>query len=429
EPSASGGYARLHPSDDLTVGFAQTSGGASSWSWNAASNAVRPLEPTRLTRGYVDWVNESVLRHAVVGDFSVGSGVGLVLNTGRRKDPEGVRPNDTTVARERGVAVGWAQNDWDGFVFASRMGKRATLPAELTGLERARSVENALRDELLGARTRVSVGDVHVGGTVVAQRYQPQTPFDLEGISADPHIRFGLDADGALDGAEWRGELAHADALGGLASFDASNKRGDLSLNVFSLGSAFDSPHGSARRNRQGIDARGTLRASDRLRVGGRINLERQLSTQITSQNARVWISGAITRKLSGGGSVYWDEDDATLANAAIRRTVQWVRYSERPFDATVRATQRFAPLKPRQDTMTAQVNWSPKRAWNIGVRAIMDGDPSWGNGVEPYALSMYGSVGIGGLRVRVSPARRWLASGARNDVQVTVDYRWKAGR
>ena len=409
------GYLRLNPTPNAVIGIAQTAGGKECAAWDGEASAVRPLASARLARGYFAWSGEGAMERLIVGDYSVGSGMGLILNSARLRYPSGARPNDSSVPRERGAAVQTRLGRLNALGFVSRNSVSDTLPPELTGLVNAESIENALYNDLIGARVNSSVDDWTFGAAAAAQRFQPRA-----GQSLDETARLGaaFDFDGRIGQTRWRGEAAYANAFAGWTELLTRSKSASARIAFYALPPAFESPRGSVRVDRRGILARAAFYLPNRRRVGFQMNGEKRISTATASQSASAWISSPIGRIITAGFAGRWRDHDLLRNNEIDWKTTEWVSASLQNWRIGAQWTQENG----RMPALSMRADWSGVKGLVCGARIITEGSR-----LKLRELSGYASIlSRGSWRCRGVLTRRWYAAAApSNRAVLTLNARW----
>ena len=407
------GRIRLRPTASALIGLAQTAGGSPRLAWTP-DGVLKPLESARIARGYAAWNGEGAVEQLLIGDYSVGTGVGLLLNSSRARYPNGTRPNDGSTTRERGAAASFRLGRWKALGFASKNNRRASLPADITGLSSSRAIENALSSELVGARASAETGAWRFGATAMAQRLRSRASIELEQPAP---VGVAADFDGSVGGTRWRGEAAYADAPAGWTELLARSKTASARIAVYSLPPNFNSPRG-ARSDRRGILARAAVAPAPRWRAGFQLNGEKQLSTAVSSQRARGWIAAPIGRIITVGVSGRWNDDDLLRDNEIEWQTAEWTAATLDRWKISARWTQR----NDQPYALLTRLDWKPVSRLQCGARVETES----GN-FSLKTLSAYISAWSSrSWRCRASFLRRWYRSASpSNRGQLTFNARW----
>ncbi len=413
-PAQMYGYLRLNPTPNAVVGLAHRAGGSRRAVWDADASIVRPLEPARLSRGYVAWSGEGAVQRLIVGDYSVGSGLGLILNSARLRYPTGARPNDSSLPRERGAAAEARLGRFNALAFVSRNSLSDSLPPDITGLADDETVENALYRDLIGARVESETKGWRFGAAAAAHRYQPKA-----GQILNETARTGaaLDFDGRIRQTRWRGEAAYANAPAGWTELLTRSKTASARIAFYALPTEFESPRGSARPDRRGILARAAFYFSSGARIGFQMNGEKQISTAVSSQSASAWTAAPIGRIITAGIVVRWRDRDLLIDNETEWRTTEWAAAAFQNWRVSMQWTQEngMAP------SLLTRVDWRAVRGFVCGARVKTEGSR-----FALRELSGYASLwSRGSWRCRPVWTRRWSGSGASNRAVLTFDARW----
>ena len=414
DPALIYGYLRLNPTPNAVVGLAQRTGGAERAAWDADASIVRPLESARLSRGYFAWSGEGAVQRLIVGDYSVGSGLGLILNSARLRYPTGARPNDSSLPRERGAAVETRIGRFNALAFASRNSLSDSLPSKLTGLAEDETVENALYSDLIGARVESGMEGWRFGATAAAQRRQPKAG---QGIDEATRTGAALDFDGRIRQTRWRGEAAYANAPAGWTELLTRSRTASARIAFYALPAEFESPRGSARSDRRGILARAAFYFKNRRRVGFQMNGEKQISTAISSQSASGWIASPIGRIITAGIVVRWYDRDLLIDNETEWRTTEWAAAAFQNWRISMQWTQENG----QTPALLTRVDWRAVKGLICGARVQTEGSR-----FALRELSGYASLwSRGSWRCRPVFIRRWSESGTSNRAVLTLDARW----
>ena len=413
-PALMYGYLRLNPTPNAVIGIAHRAGGSERAAWDADASVVRPLESARLSRGYVAWSGEGAVQRLIVGDYSVGSGLGLILNSARLRYPKGARPNDSSLPRERGAAAETRIGRFNALAFVSRNSFSDSLPPELTGFDGAETVDNALYSDLIGARVESEAEGWRFGATAAAQRHRPKA-----GQSLNETTRTGaaLDFDGRIRQTRWRGEAAYANAPAGWTELLTRSKTASARIAFYALPTEFESPRGSARPDRRGILARAAFYFKNRARIGFQMNGEKQISTAISSQSASAWTASPIGRIITAGIVVRWYDRDLLIDNETEWRTTEWAAAAFQNWRISMQWTQE----SDRTPALLTRVDWRAVKGLVCGARVKTEGSR-----FALRELSGYASLwSRGSWRCRPVLIRRWIESGASNRAVLTLDARW----
>jgi hypothetical protein len=423
------GFLRLRPSPSTEMGLGNVAGGLKSVAWDSRLRTVLAQDAARLARAYAVWSGGGPVRRAAAGDFSIGFGAGLILNTARRQFPAGLLPNDGATLRERGVGADLELGGVTGTAFAATVNRPATLPA-LARFPGGRA-ESALEDRLAGGHVEMPVGAVRVGATAYAQAYRSRAGVPLEAIAEGARTRWSLDASGDSGTTAWRVEMGRAGGWGVWGEIRTAGRRGRGLLALYSVSPRFDSPHGSRPADRSGAFGRVSARTVLRASVGGQVDVERRASTAVTTARIRLWISAPLARRMSGGAWLFRSDADVLRRGEVVRRSGGWLRWSGRSARTTVRVAERTSERSTREQRLTWRSDWSLGRRWSAGMGTELEAGPA---GVrDMYLRQVDARLAIwpsAGPRAQVSVARRWYRGtaaevAARNSLRLLVDYRW----
>jgi len=399
------GFVRATPATGFTVAAAESSGGAEALRWDRRMGVVREREPSRLTRGYVEWAHPEL--HAVAGDFSVGFGTGLAANTGNRRYPNGISPNVASTARQRGVAATWSSERAALTGFRSIIPKTASLSPAQTGLARSRSVDGALEERSAGARAELALpaGRAAVAWTVQSERSLVGTP--ILGRDPSPRRTFSVDAHGAVGGLRWRGEAAHAGEVAARLELAARGPNARLALNAYHVPVRFIAPLGSHASGRQGIFARGQLAPTRRARIGGQFLSEERLATATARIDTRVWFSSPIVRRIRLGG--VWSNQIGNVddLNSIRRRVELTLRTSMGSARFGVRGWELRRPDLPRQvgGMLLSTIRLRNALTCLASVGLVV---PEPGSGAQLDDASIQATARSANTMLRMGVKRRW---------------------
>jgi hypothetical protein len=425
------GFIEYAPSLSTLVGFANVSG-SESWTWDNELGEARRDDPSRITTGFFAYRlrGESSPRglRFLVGDYGVGYGNGLVINTARRRYPSGYVPIATPTQRERGITAEYRTARVTAMTFVSRNAVSARLSPGLSGLDTTATIANVIERRSAGfhAETRIrhipDSSEHDIGFTIAAHDDRNRVGVPLDDVNERARVAVGLNGEGYHNRFRWRSEVAYSGGVGGWLDITRRFAQSTASVTLYALETAYANQLSNRTGDRRGVDARVVLSPSTPWTVGGRFASERRLSTHVTSQQGRVWCSAPILRRIRGNVAFSWRNSDVLRSRNASRADIGFhAPVGGLAFRA--RLTERW---NPRRNEWTGQIAASSWRGGYFAFGGRVDRSPRYGTDPREIHGIVAGTYGRS-VRVRVVIARRWSETGTRpeNSVRVTFDGSW----
>lgn len=402
----SSGFVRYRLSESTQLGWTNV-GGQQTWVWDDRLGKARRQDPTRLLGGYLSHQPKEGTR-LLLGDFSVGFGSGLVLNTAKRRYPNGSFPNETPTARERGLLLESRFREYEGTAFLSQSRLPAQLPPTVSGLETTATVERALERRSVGIHVERTTTTT-IGITLAA--HEDRNRADISTKGTRKRMAFGIDGKGEHSGLRWRGELAYSGGLAGWFEGKRSRRRFETTFLAYGFATDYGNVLSNRRGDRLGVETRIEVSPMRPWRIGSRFASEQRLSTRRTSQQGRVWCSAPLFGKIRGSIAFSWrnaevlSEQNASRIDGGIQ--VPWGFGTFR-----VRWTGRW---NPRRSEQRGEMTWSLR-----GSRRVSVGGKSRKGAPQEFYLVYSGPLGKA-MRLYGVASRR----SNRTTLRMTLDGSW----
>lgn len=389
-PPFSSGFMRYILSESTRLGWTNVAG-QKAWTWDDRRRKAHRQDPTRLLGGYLVHQPQKGIRF-LVGDFGVGFGSGLVLNTARRRYPRGPVPNETTTARERGLLLEYRSRKYGGTAFLSQNRLPTSLPPSVSGLETTTTIERALERRSLGVHGEKITSTTTIGITFATHRDRNRA--DPTAKETPQHIAFGIDGKGERPGFRWQGELAYSGGLAGWFEGKRSQRHLETTLFAYGFASDYRNVLSSRRGDRVGVEVRIEVSPATSWRIGSRFTSEQRLSTRTTSQQGRIWCSVPILGKMRGNIAFSWrnpeilSERNSSRIDGGVQVPWGWMTLR-------VRWTERW---NPRRSEQKSEMTWS----WGGSRRVSIGGKNEKGvprefhvaySGPMGKAMRLYGVI------------------------------------